>query len=151
MPSDNRTAYFFRGGGYIATTRIMPLHTGKGRSLARALRDSVTYMENPLKTDDGEWISSYECDIETIDNEFLLSKHRYALLTGREQERGGVIAYHIRQSFKPGEVTPEEANRVGYELAMRFTKGRFAFIVCTHTDKAQVLSFSRCIKHLLFF
>ena len=119
--------------------------------MARALKDSIDYMENPLKTDNGEWVSSYECDARTADNEFLLSKHRYATLTGREQDRGGVIAYHVRQSFAPGEVTPEEANRVGYELATRFTKGKFAFIVCTHTDKDQVLSFKRCIKHLLFF
>ena len=33
-----------------------------------------------------------------------------------------IIAYQIRQSFKPGEVTPEEANRIGYETAMRWTK-----------------------------
>ena len=49
-----------------------------------------------------------------------------------------VIAYQIRQSFKPGEVTPEEANRLGHELAMRFTKGRYSFIVATHTDRAHI-------------
>ena len=54
-------------------------------------------MENPLKTDGGEWVSSYECDAVTADNEFMLSKQIYASLTGREQERGGIIAYHIRQ------------------------------------------------------
>ena len=124
----------------MATTRIMPLHTGKGRSIARALKDTVDYMENPYKTDFGEWVSSYECDVRTADNEFLMSKHLYAMTTGREQERGGVIAYHVRQSFKPGEITPEEANRIGYELAMRFTKGRYAFIVCTHTDKDHIHS-----------
>ena len=80
-------------------------------------------MENPEKTDGGKLISSYECDAMTVDNEFMLSKQRYASLTGREQERGVVVAYHVRQSFKPGEVTPEEANRIGYEIALRFTKG----------------------------
>lgn len=40
-----------------------------------------------------------------------------------------MIAYQIRQSFKPGEITPEEANRIGYETAMRWTKGKHAFIV----------------------
>ena len=35
-----------------------------------------------------------------------------------------MIAYQIRQSFKPGEVTLEEANRIGYETAMRWTKGK---------------------------
>jgi len=118
----------------------MPLHTGAGtgRSVAQALRDSVDYMENPLKTDNGEWISAYECDARSADKEFYLSKQRYASLTGRSQGKEDVIAYHVRQSFKPGEVTPEEANRVGYELAIRFTKGRYAFIVCTHTDKAHI-------------
>jgi hypothetical protein len=95
-------------------------------------------MENPFKTDGGEWISSYECDAVTADAEFLLSKQKYAALTGRDQGKRDVIAYHIRQSFRPGEVTPEEANRIGYELAMRFTKGRFSFICCTHTDRAHI-------------
>ncbi|MBP3399099.1 MAG: relaxase/mobilization nuclease domain-containing protein, partial [Erysipelotrichaceae bacterium] len=47
-------------------------------------------------------------------------------------------AYQIRQSFKPGEVTPEEANQVGYETAMRWTKGKHAFIVATHIEKAHI-------------
>ena len=49
-----------------------------------------------------------------------------------------MIAYQIRQSFKPGEVTPEEANQLGYGFAKRFTKGGHAFIVCTHTDKQHI-------------
>lgn len=122
----------------MATTRIYALHTGKHRSVAKALRDVTNYMENPLKTENGEYISSFECVPEAADTEFLLSKERYLSLTGRDQDRRDVIAYHTRQSFKPGEVTPEEANRIGYELAMRFTKGRHAFIVCTHTDRAHV-------------
>jgi len=95
-------------------------------------------MANPFKTDNSEWISAYECDARTADNEFLLSKQQYASLTGRSQGKNDVIAYHVRQSFKPGEVTPEDANRIGYELAIRFTKGKHAFIVCTHTDKAHI-------------
>ena len=58
--------------------------------------------------------------------------------TGRARGADDVIAYHLRQSFVPGEITPEEANRLGRELAMRFTKGKNAFIVCTHIDKAHV-------------
>jgi hypothetical protein len=122
----------------MATTHIMALHAGRGRSVAKALRDISSYMENPLKTEGGELISAYECAPETADAEFLLSKARYLSLTGRDQKQRDVIAYHIRQSFKPGEITPEEANRIGYELAARFTKGRHAFIVCTHTDRAHI-------------
>ena len=49
-----------------------------------------------------------------------------------------MIAYHLRQSFVPGEITPEEANRLGCELARRFTKGKHAFIVCTHIDRKHI-------------
>jgi len=127
----------------MATTRIMTIKTGKGRSVAKALRDTIDYMDNPDKTEDGEFVSSYECDVMTADAEFLLSKQRYAALTGRDQGKKDIIAYHIRQSFKPGEITPAEANRIGYETAMRFTKGKYAFIVCTHTDKSHV---HECVK-----
>lgn len=67
----------------------------------------------------------------------MLSKRQYEQITGRRQKHE-VIAYQIRQSFKPGEITPEEANRLGHELALRFTKGKYAFIVATHTDRAYV-------------
>ena len=66
-----------------------------------------------------------------------MCKRQYEQSTGRSQ-KNNVIAYQIRQSFKPGEITPEEANKVGYELAMRFTKGRHAFIVATHTDRQHI-------------
>jgi len=118
----------------MATTRLIPLHIGK-RTIAKALADRIIYAEDPDKTDEGELISSYECDPLTVDAEFLLSKREYFALTGRDQGDRNVIAYQIRQSFKPGEITPEEANRIGYELAMRFTGGRHAFIVATHIDK----------------
>ena len=67
----------------------------------------------------------------------MLSKRQYELATGRRQ-KNDVIAYQIRQSFRPGEITAEEANKVGYELAMRFTKGKYAFIVATHTDREHI-------------
>ena len=71
----------------------------------------------------------------TADAEFLLSKAKYKATTGREQRRDtDVLCYQIRQSFKPGEITPEEANRIGYETAMRWTKGKYAFFVATHPE-----------------
>ena len=84
-------------------------------------------------------ISAYNCDHMTADAEFLLSKAKYKAVTGREQRRDAdVLCYQIRQSFKPGEITPEEANRVGYETALRWTKGNHAFFVATHTDRHHV-------------
>ena len=120
------------------TTRIMSLHTGKGRIVGRDIQDIIDYVENPDKTDGGRLISSYQCDSRIADAEFLLSKRQYLAKTGRRRGADDVIAYTIRQSFVPGEITPEEANRLGYELARRFTKGKHAFIVCTHVDKAHI-------------
>ena len=121
----------------MATTRIIPMHVNKGKTIAQCLTERTDYAKNPDKTEDGEYISAYACDAKTADSEFLLSKRQYRQRTGREQA-SDVIAYQIRQSFKPGEVTPEEANQIGYEFAKRFTKGDHAFIVCTHTDKKHI-------------
>lgn len=124
-------------GGNMATTRIIPMHLNKGKTLAQCLTDRTEYGMNPDKTDGGELISSFACEPETVVSEFALSKREYRELTGRVQE-SDIIAYQIRQSFKPGEVSPEEANRIGYEFAERFLKGNHAFIVCTHTDKSHI-------------
>ena len=118
----------------MAATRLIALHKNKGKSVAACLKSRTDYVQNPDKTQQGKLVSSYECSPLTVDEEFMLSKRQYELVTGRRQ-KSDVIAYQIRQSFKPGEITAEEANKVGYELAMRFTKGKYAFIVATHTDR----------------
>lgn len=122
----------------MATTRIMPLHIGKGRIFSSAISNIIDYAENPQKTDGGRLISSYACDSRTADAEFVLAKREYITKTGRVRGADDVIAYQLRQSFVPGEITPEEANRLGCELAKRFTKGSQAFVVCTHIDKAHI-------------
>lgn len=113
------------------------MHKNKGKSLAKCLADRIDYALNPDKTNSGEYVSSYECDPKTVLGEFLLSKRIYSDITGRKQAND-VIAYQIRQSFKPGEITPELANKIGYELGMRFTKGNHAFFVATHIDKSHI-------------
>ena len=122
----------------MATTRLMPLHTGKGRTVGQAISDIIDYTENPQKTDGGRLITSWQCDSRIADAEFLFTKNQYIQKTGRVRGEDDVIAYHLRQSFVPGEITPEDANRLGCELAKRFTKGNHAYIVCTHIDKAHM-------------
>ena len=121
----------------MAATRLIALHINKGKTIAQCLRDRTDYAQNPAKTEKGELVTGYECDPMTADEEFLLAKRQYTHITGRRQQND-VIAYQIRQSFKPGEITPEEANRIGYELGMRFTKGKHAFLVATHTDRSHI-------------
>ena len=124
----------------MATTRLIPLHAGKGRTVAEALGRTTDYVKNPEKTNGGDLLTAYQCNPSIVDQEFLFSKRQYATITGRNQKEHDVIAYHLRQSFKPGEVTPELANKIGYDLAMSLTKGKHAFIVCTHVDKEHIHS-----------
>ena len=121
----------------MAATRLIALHANKGRTVAQSLGDRTDYAKNPEKTEKGRLVTAYRCDPYTVDEEFMLQKRLYYQKTGRTR-KDDVIAYQIRQSFKPGEVTPEEANRLGHELAMRFTKGKYSFIVATHTDRAHI-------------
>ena len=113
------------------------MHKNRGKTLLSCLAARTDYAMDKDKTADGELISSYECAPQTAAEEFALSKQIYFQRTGREQEND-VIAYQFRQSFKPGEVTAEEANRIGYEFAERFLKGRHAFIVCTHINRHHI-------------
>lgn len=121
----------------MATTRIMSIHISKGKTAMQCLKERIAYILNPKKTEEGLFVSSYECDPRTAAQEFLLTKKEYRRITGRVQQND-VIAYHLRQAFVPGEITPEAANRIGYETAQRFLKGNHAFIVATHIDKAHI-------------
>ena len=121
----------------MAATRLIALHKNKGKSVAACLKSRTDYAQNPDKTEQGQYVSSYACGALTADEEFMLTKRQYDFVNGRRQ-KSDVIAYQIRQSFRPGEITAEEANKVGYELAMRFTKGKHAFVVATHTDRQHI-------------
>ena len=121
----------------MAATRLIAMHLNKGKSIAQCIKDRTDYAQNPDKTDNGLLVSSYECDPKLVEEQFLIAKREYLQKTGRRYN-GDVIAYQIRQAFKPGEITPEEANRIGYETAMRWTKGNHAFIVATHIDKEHI-------------
>ena len=84
----------------MATTHIIPIHHTRGRTIERCLRERLDYAMNPEKTDQGELISAYACNPETVDGEWLLSKRQYRDMTGRARKHE-VLAYQVRQSFLP--------------------------------------------------
>jgi hypothetical protein len=122
----------------MATTWIKPIHKAKGKSVAATLADRIGYADNPDKTDGFEYVKSYGCDYYTAANEFALLKQVYENQTGRDGRSGDIIAYHLRQSFKPGEITPQAALEVGYALAEKFTHGKHPFVAAVHTDKQHI-------------
>ena len=111
----------------------------RNRTRQQSMADRHDYDQKAEKTQDGELVSSFMCSPETAAEEFELSKRLYFQITGRSQPvHRDVIMYRVIQSFKPGEVSPEEANRIGYELAMKLTEGKHQFVVSTHVDKAHI-------------
>ena len=124
----------------MATTRLMPLHIGKRQTAGDAIKRALGYIKDPMKTENGILVTSYGCTPQTAEAEFMLMRREYLTITGRRRGKDDVLAYHLRQSFKPGEITPEEANRIGCELAKRFTHGQHAYVVATHEDRRHVHS-----------
>ena len=127
----------------MATIRIIPMHVHHGHTISQSLNLRTNYAINPEKTNGGEFVSAYACNPNIADKEFLYNRRRYEQNTGRgphfpAEGRHSVLAYQVRQSFKPGEVTPEEANRIGYEFASRFLKGKHAYFVATHIDRKHI-------------
>jgi prefoldin subunit 5 len=115
------------------------MHVIKGQSVAHTVHERLSYAINPEKTNSGQLVKAYGCEPETAAGEMLLCKKEYETYIGRsEEKKSDIVLYQIRQSFKPGEITPEKAQEIGYELAMSFTKDKYQFVVATHTDHAHI-------------
>lgn len=84
--------------------------------------------QNPDKTADGQFVTAINCQKDIALQQMILTKQRY----GKEY---GYIAWHGYQSFKPGEVTPEQCHALGVELARQMWGDRLQVIVTTHLDK----------------
>lgn len=121
----------------MAATCIMSIHINKGKTARQSIAARLDYIMNPKKTDGGILVLTYACSPETAADEFMLFRQEYQTNTGRTQNNE-VIGYHVRQAFKPDEITPEEANEIGKELASRMTDDQFAYVVATHIDKHHI-------------
>ena len=95
------------------------------------LNKAIDYICNPDKTDNQILISSYGCSYQTADIEFgfTLSKAR---------DKGDNLGHHLIQSFAPGEVSYEEAHRIGKELADKVLGGKYEYVLTTHIDKGHI-------------
>jgi len=115
------------------------MHVIKGQTVAHTVHERLSYAINPDKTNNGQLVKAYGCEPETAAGEMLLCQKEYETYIGRsEEKKSDIVLYQIRQSFKPGEITPEKAQEIGYELAMSFTKGKYQFVIATHTDPAHI-------------
>lgn len=113
----------------MAITRI--------HAIKATVSGAVNYICNEKKTDSSLLISSFGTTPETAANDF---KFTLSHTDSSDPNK----AFHLIQSFAPGEVSAEEAHKVGEELADRLLKGRYSYIVATHTDKGHIHN------HILF-
>ena len=107
----------------MAVTKIKPIKS----TLSKAL----DYIENPDKTDVKMLVSSFGCSYETADIEF-----EYTL--SQALQKGNNLAFHLIQSFEPGEVDYQKAHEIGKQLADAVTKGQHEYVLTTHIDKGHV-------------
>ena len=113
----------------MAVTKIHPIKS--------SLRSALTYVLEGKKTSQGLLVSSFACSPETADIEFNFTLSHC-------MDKGNNLAFHLIQSFKPGETDPETAHKIGIELANRFLKNQYEYVLSTHVDKDHIHN------HLIF-
>ena len=97
-----------------------------------SLDNIIEYAANPDKTEQRVFETAINCSsVETAYKEMVATKQKY----GKE---GKVLAYHYIESFKPGEVTPELAHKIGVEFAQKCFGDRFEVVIGTHLDRHHI-------------
>jgi hypothetical protein len=101
----------------MATTRIMTVHPNMEWGAAQTIKAVTDYVKNPAKTNGGLLITGFECDPDIVAEDFMFSRDEYLLNTERRQGEKEILAYHVRQSFVPGEISDvDTVNKLGYGI-----------------------------------
>ncbi len=95
------------------------------------LAATLNYVEDSDKTDQTMYVSGINCTKKRAYEQMMTTKRRFGKL-------GGNVAYHGYQSFQSGEVTPEEAHRIGIETARRMWGDDYEIVVTTHLNTANI-------------
>ena len=106
-------------------------------AIKATVKRSIDYICNPAKTDDETLITAFGTTVE-------YAPAMFANALKKTDPSDPNLAYHLIQSFAPGEVGAKEAHEIGKELAERLLGGRYSYIVSTHTDK------NHCHNHIIF-
>ena len=125
----------------MAITKIWPVKDNLSRvyryisnenktteDISDGLTEVLTYTTQGYKTNEKEYITGINCSPATAVKQMIHTKKSY----GKDD---GVLAFHAVQSFKPGELTPEQCHEIGVRLANLMWGDRFEVVVSTHLDK----------------
>jgi len=114
----------------MATTKIYPIKVN--------IHSVSNYIQDPFKTEDGDLVSAFMCDEKNVQKSFE------KVLNNERSTHRKVLARHIIQSFKPGEVATDIAHQIGIQLAEEHLQGKYQYVVATHVDKQHIHN------HILF-
>ena len=109
----------------------------KIHAIKATVSEAINYICNEDKTDSSLLISYFGTTPKTAADDF---KFTLSHTDSSDPNK----AFHLIQSFAPGEVSAEEAHKIGKELADRLLQGRYSYVVSTHTDKGHIHN------HLIF-
>ena len=98
-------------------------------------KKALDYITNPDKTDEKLLVSSFGCSPETADLEFSMTRE---MAKKNGMDKGDNLAFHLIQSFKPGEVDAETAHRLGQQFADEVLKEKYEYVISTHVDKNHI-------------
>lgn len=120
----------------MAYTKIHPIKA--------TVHKAIEYICNPDKTDDSIFISSFACAAETAAYDFKYTLDHANDFNSIEKEIKENKAFHLIQAFHPGEVSFEEAHKIGQQFADQLLEGKYSYVLTTHIDKGHVHN------HLIF-
>ena len=103
----------------------------KIHTIKATVNKAIAYITNPEKTDEKMLVDSFACSLESADIEFDFALKKTI-------SAGPNKAYHLIQSFMPGEVSYNEAHAIGKELADRLLNGQYSYILATHIDHEHI-------------
>ena len=92
---------------------------------------AIDYISNPDKTDKQLLFSAFACNELTADIEFESTRNKFNYASN-------CLAYHCIQSFKPGEVTPEQAHKIGKQTADELLQGKYEYVIATHINRGHI-------------
>ena len=104
-----------------------------------ALAQTLHYAENDAKTklnESAQLVTGIHCRVDHAWEDMRAVQERFG-------KTDGVVALHAYQSFREGEVTPEQCREIGVALARKVWGKRFQVLVATHMNTDSTLTAQR--------
>lgn len=105
--------------------------TTKVKNIKSNINRTINYILNPSKTEDGLYTGGFNCTPNTAINIMYDTKSRF----NKKDKR---LGYHLIQSFKPGEVSPDLAFKIASEFSMQYLSDKYEVVFSTHVDRDHV-------------